>query len=77
MIYRAITYSNTEAAKPLALEKADISKFADQAKVSAWALEGMGALAANGIMAGTSTTTLSPKNACTVEQSILLVYRAY
>jgi len=77
MIYRAITYMNTEAAKPLTLEKADVSKFADQAQVSPWALEGMGTLAANGIMAGTSATTLSPKNLCTVEQSILLVYRVY
>lgn len=53
------------------------STFTDQAQVSTWALEGMGTLAANGIMAGTSATTLSPKNACTVEQSILLVYRVY
>lgn len=77
MIYRAITYINTEGTKQLALEKADVGKFTDQAQVSAWALEGMGILAANGIMAGTSATTLSPKNACTVEQSILLLYRAF
>ncbi|SBW10132.1 conserved exported hypothetical protein [uncultured Eubacteriales bacterium] len=77
MIYRAVAYINAQATKPLALEKADVSKFTDQAQVSSWALEGMGTLAANGIMAGTSATTLSPKNACTVEQSILLVYRLY
>lgn len=77
MIYRAITYINTEGTSQLALEKADVGKFTDQAQVSAWALEGMGTLAANGIMAGTSATTLSPKNACTVEQSILLLYRAF
>jgi len=77
MIYRAITYINNEGTKHLDLQKADISKYTDQAQVSAWALEGVGTLAANGIMAGTSATTLSPMNACTVEQSILLVYRAY
>lgn len=77
MFYRAINYINTEAAEPLALEKTDVSKFADQAQVSPWALEGMGTLAANGIMAGTSATTLSPKSSCTVEQSVLLLYRVF
>ncbi len=42
-----------------------------------WAMEGVGTLAANGIMAGTSATTLSPKEPRTVEQSILLLYRVF
>ena len=55
----------------------DISKFTDKDKVSGWAKESVGTLAANGIMSGTSATTLSPKDSCTVEQSIMLLYRVY
>lgn len=61
----------------LAPTAADISKFTDQGQVSPWAVSGMGALASNGIMSGTSATTLSPKSSCTVEQAILLCYRVY
>ncbi len=77
MIYRAITYTETETGKVFTTKNADLSKFTDKAKVSAWAAEGVGVLAGNGIMMGTSETTLSPANACSVEQSILLVYRVY
>ena len=57
--------------------KGSISKFADRSSVSSWAVEGVGALAANGIMNGTSATQLSPKATCTVEQSILLSFRTF
>lgn len=56
---------------------ADLGKFTDKDQVSSWALEGVGALAANGIMSGTSATTLSPKASCPIEQSIVLIYRLY
>lgn len=77
MIYRAIDYIATQTDVNLAPAAADISKFSDKGAVSAWAVDGVGTLAANGIMSGTSATTLSPKNSCTVEQSILLLYRVY
>ena len=77
MLYRAIIYIQTETDQQLAPKAADIAKFTDKAKVSAWAVQGVGTLAANGIMSGTSATTLSPKASCTIEQSILLVYRLY
>ena len=44
---------------------------------SDWAMQSIGELAENGIMNGTSDTTASPKDSCTVEQSILLIYRVY
>ena len=55
----------------------DLTRFTDRDEVSSWALDGVGLLAANGIMNGTGATTLSPKNPCTIEQSILLIYRLY
>lgn len=77
MMARASTYLKTLTGKDLTPKAADISKFSDKGQVSAWAADGVGLLAANGIMKGTSDTTLSPKQSCTVEQSILLVYRLY
>ena len=77
MIARAAAYIKAETGVDLAPAAADIGKYADKEEVSAWAVDGVGTLAANGIMAGTSATTLSPKASCTVEQSILLLYRVY
>ena len=77
MIARAIAYLNDKDNKNVAPNAGDIEKFTDKGQVSAWAVDGVGVLAANGIMAGTAATTLSPKDSCTVEQSILLLYRVY
>ena len=77
MVHRAIQYIKTETGTDLTPAKGSISKFADKSSVSSWAVEGVGALAANGIMNGTSSTQLSPKASCTVEQSILLSFRTF
>ena len=77
MIARAIAYIEKETGKSFTPAAASIEKFSDKGEVSAWAVEGVGLLAANGIMNGTSDITCSPMNPCTVEQSILLVYRFF
>lgn len=77
MVARAIVYIDKQSGINIAPSVANIDKFSDKEQVSAWAIDGVGALASNGIMSGTSATTLSPKNSCTVEQSILLLYRVY
>lgn len=51
--------------------------YTDSGEVSDWAVDAVGAMTAAGIMKGTSDTTLSPKDPCTVEQAILLCYRFY
>lgn len=77
MIARAIAYIKAETGTDLAPAAGDLSKYTDKAQVSGWAVDGVGLLASNGIMKGTSDTTLSPKASCTVEQSILFVFRMY
>lgn len=77
MLYRAVQYIEQNGGKGLAVKTADISKYADNAQVSGWAKDAVGALAANEVMKGTSDTTLSPQANCTVEQSVLLVYRLF
>lgn len=56
---------------------AGLEGYEDAGDVSSWAADAVGALASSGIMKGTSDTTLTPQGPCTVEQSILLVYRLY
>lgn len=77
MMARATSYLEIKKEKDITPLEPDISKFSDKGQVSSWAVEGMGLLAANGITKGTSDTTLSPKASCTVEQSIVLLYRLY
>lgn len=77
MIYRAIKYVESLRDQNPATKEGSIAKYTDKSAVSDWAVEGVGVLAANGIMKGTSDTTLSPKNPCTVEQSIILIYRLF
>lgn len=77
MIYRAILYIKEQTGTDLTPAAADLTGFTDKDQVASWALEGVGRLAANDIMKGTSTTKLSPADSCTVEQCIILVYRVY
>lgn len=77
MIARAVSYIEKETGKTYLTQPSSFEKFADKGDVSDWAAEAMGLLAANSIMNGTSDTELSPKSPCTIEQSILLVYRFY
>ncbi len=77
MVARAINYLESVLNKDITPNPAGLEGFVDKAEVSDWALDGVGLLAANGIMLGTSETELSPGEPCTVEQSIVLLYRVY
>lgn len=77
MVSRAVAHLEQEQAVDLTPNAGSLTGYTDSTAVSDWAVEGVGLLAANGIMNGTSATTLSPKNTCTVEQSILLCWRVY
>lgn len=70
MLWRAMRNAGAAA------EGADLSAYADAGQVSSWAADSMAALVGLKVMAGTSGMTLSPKDFCTVEQAVLLVYRA-
>lgn len=71
MLYRAWGIVGTPAVSQ------GLDSYTDGASVSSWAADAVGAMAASGIMKGSSDTTLSPAAPCTVEQAILLVYRLY
>lgn len=77
MLYRAITYIEKEKGKEYTTKDDSIESYTDKGSVSSYAKQGVGILANNKIMSGTSATTLSPKSSATIEQSVLLVYRLY
>lgn len=77
MLWRTVSYVQKETGRTALTAGGSLTGFTDAGKVSSWAKEAVTALAKNNIMKGTSATTLSPKNPCTVEQSILLCYRVY
>lgn len=77
MMYRAICYIESEKGVNIINKNANIDKFSDKADVSDWAVESVAVLAENGVMKGTSDTTLSPLNNTTVQEAILLDLRIY
>ena len=77
MLWRAIQYVQKETGKNALTAGGSLTGYADANKVSSWAKDAVSSLAQNGIMKGTSSTLLSPAESCSVEQSVLLVYRTY
>ena len=77
MVFRAAEAIKENTGKDLMPASGSIAKFTDQSEISDWAVQSVGELSENGIMNGTSDSTASPKETCTVEQSILLIYRVY
>lgn len=77
MVFRATEAIKDYTDKDLTPISGSVEKFADKSDISDWAAQSIGELAQNGIMSGTSENTASPKDSCTVEQSILLIYRVY
>jgi len=76
MILRTINCAEA-ATGPIVERKSGLEGYSDAGQVSSWAANDMGILVHNGLMKGTDASTLSPAGACTVEQSILLLYRVY
>lgn len=77
MLYRAILYIEKEKGKEYTTKNSNMDSYTDKEEISDWARIGVGVLANNKIMQGTSATNLSPKSNTTIEQSIILVYRLY
>lgn len=75
MLWRALEYVRQNGGTIGMAPAGSLSAYSDAGKVSDWAREAVTALNANAIMQGTSSSTLAPKNPCTVEQSVILAYR--
>lgn len=71
MLWRAMSQAGMTVGVP-----ADLAAYSDGAQVAGWARESLSALVGVKVMEGTGANMLSPQEYCTVEQAILLVYRA-
>lgn len=77
MLWRTAEYIHEKTNNSVLNVYSSLNGYTDANSVSAYAKNAVATLAKYGVMQGTSNTTLSPKNTCTVEQSILLIYRMY
>ena len=77
LLCRTIQYLEKETGQKVLIEEGSLEGYADVGQVSDWAVDAVAVLNANGILQGTSGTSLSPKGTTTVEQGILLAIRAY
>ena len=77
MLWRTVDYIQTTTKKEKMKAGGTLSEYIDAADVSDYATEAITSLVHNGIMKGTSQTELSPKDICSVEQSIIMIYRTY
>lgn len=75
MLWRALDYVRQNGGTIGMAPAGNLNAYTDAGNVSDWAREAVTALNANAIMQGTSSSTLAPKNPCTVEQSVILAYR--
>lgn len=72
MLWRAMEKAGISKDFPYA----DLNEYVDGEQVSDWARAGLSALSAMEIFRGSGENRLDPHGTCTVEQSILLVWRA-
>ena len=82
MISRALDYIKAETGIDYAPLADDDENFPDKESIASWAEAGVGRLAANGIMAGkldtiSGQTFAFPQAKCTVQESVILLYRVY
>lgn len=75
MLWRAAAYVQERTGEQVLTAGGTLAGYTDAGQVSAYAREAVAALTKYGILAGTSQTTLSPKDGCSVEQGLVLISR--
>ena len=77
MLYRAVKYIEKESGKEVVVPEGVSDGFEDAEDISSWAYDCISILANNNIINGIGGNCIGPKNNCSVEQSILFVYRLF
>ena len=75
-IYRAMVFIEENSDIRYTGFTSKLGSFTDSGSISSWAKEPMAFMNAIGLVKGTSTTAISPRGTCTIEQSILVAYRS-
>lgn len=77
MLVRAIAAAQRETERTPLTGTGDLAAYTDSPAVSSWAVEGVTALNAAGIMKGTSATTLTPQGTTTIQEAVILILRIF
>ena len=75
-IYRALQYVKANSTLRYTPYTSKLSSYTDRGQLQSWAEEPMAFMNALGLIAGTSATTLSPNNNCTIEQALIVAKRS-
>ena len=75
-LYRTLQYVAKNSDYAYTTYTSRLGSYKDNAQVAGWAKEPMAFMNALGLIKGTSSTTLSPKGDCTIEQAIAVAERS-
>ena len=75
-IYRALQYVKANSTVRYTAYTSKLGSYSDSGSIAAWANEPLAFMNALGLIAGTSATTLSPLNNCTIEQALIVANRS-
>lgn len=75
-LYRTLRYIEKNSDYKYTSYTSKLSNYTDNAQLESWAVESMAFMNALDLIKGTSDTTLSPNNKCTIEQAIAVAERS-
>ena len=75
-IYRALQYVEANSNYKYTDYVSKLSAYSDSGQIQSWATESLAFMNALDLIAGTTTTTLSPNGTCTIEQALTVAYRS-
>ena len=75
-LYRALQYVKANSDLRYTSYTSRLASYSDAGQVAGWAGESMAFMNALGLITGTTATTLSPNNNCTIEQAVVVANRS-
>ena len=75
-LYRALQYVKDNSDTEYSIYDSQLANYSDASQLASWAVDPMAFMNAFGLIKGTSDTTLSPNNPCTIEQAVIVALRS-
>ena len=76
-IYRAMEYIKKNSSIRYTIWSPQLDQFTDKGQIAQYAFEPMAFLNVLGLIKGTTKTTISPNNNCTIEEAVILTKKSY
>ena len=75
-LYRALQYVKDNSDTEYSVYTSQLGNYSDASQLQSWAVAPMAFMNAFGLIKGTSDTTLSPNDPCTIEQALIVALRS-